>query len=296
MQALEHKHSYDFGRNWRSYTQIIDDRAIDGAKIGLSRLAPSEIIEGARFLDIGCGSGIHAVAATMLGADVTAIDRDEQAVRTARALFAHYGLVGNVSRRSVFEIELGRFDIVYAWGSLHHTGDLWRALDRACSHVGPGGLLIVAVYDHTPLCRAWQIEKRMYSRLPPWARALPRALFGSALLARLALSSKRSPREILASYWTKRGMDFWHDVDDWLGGYPYQSATNAEVIRFARARGFRLSDRSSTKRTIGLFGAGCCEYVFVQGNASTRSIPDPRFNAPPLSFCKRTVTASIAET
>jgi 2-polyprenyl-6-hydroxyphenyl methylase/3-demethylubiquinone-9 3-methyltransferase len=35
-------------------------------------------------------------------------------------------------------------------------------------------------------------------------------------------------------------MDFWYDVIDWVGGYPYESATIEEMTTFVQARGFTL--------------------------------------------------------
>lgn len=37
-----------------------------------------------------------------------------------------------------------------------------------------------------------------------------------------------------------RGMDFYYDVVDWVGGYPYEYATRAEVINLLEARKFAL--------------------------------------------------------
>ena len=38
-----------------------------------------------------------------------------------------------------------------------------------------------------------------------------------------------------------RGMDFWHDVRDWVGGFPYEYATAGEVFTYMRDRhGFEL--------------------------------------------------------
>ena len=42
---------------------------------------------------------------------------------------------------------LGTFDVVYSWGVLHHTGDMWKALEHAHMATAPGGLLALALYN-----------------------------------------------------------------------------------------------------------------------------------------------------
>jgi hypothetical protein len=61
-------------------------------------------------------------------------------------------------------------------------------------------------------------------------------------------------------------MNWDHDIVDWLGGYPYESATPDEVISFVTSMGFRFrSSRLVNKRmSIGVFGSGCAEYVFTR--------------------------------
>jgi 2-polyprenyl-6-hydroxyphenyl methylase/3-demethylubiquinone-9 3-methyltransferase len=57
-------------------------------------------------------------------------------------------------------------------------------------------------------------------------------------------------------------MNFSHDVHDWLGGFPYETATATEIhdrvcsMGFIEERSFRLP------KTLGLFGSGCHEFVF----------------------------------
>ena len=41
---------------------------------------------------------------------------------------------------------LGPVDIVYTWGVLHHTGDVWQAIHNAQLPLAEDGLLLVAVY------------------------------------------------------------------------------------------------------------------------------------------------------
>ena len=66
------------------------------------------------------------------------------------------------------------------------------------------------------------------------------------------------------NYGTCRGMDFYNDVHDWLGGYPYQSiAPKACRAMFARL-GF-LVERDFVIRMKflhGLFGSGYDGYAF----------------------------------
>jgi hypothetical protein len=44
---------------------------------------------------------------------------------------------------------LGTFAVVYSWGVLHHTGQMWQALDNAGLPVKRGGKLFIAIYDDT---------------------------------------------------------------------------------------------------------------------------------------------------
>lgn len=59
-------------------------------------------------------------------------------------------------------------------------------------------------------------------------------------------------------------MNFWHDMIDWLGGYPYESATPEEIKRFFSELGFQMVAEYNTDpvKACSLFGCGCAEYVF----------------------------------
>lgn len=58
-------------------------------------------------------------------------------------------------------------------------------------------------------------------------------------------------------------MDVFHDVHDWMGGYPYESTTAAEVEAFMAQRGFELQKAVPWRvRLGGMLGSGCSEYMF----------------------------------
>jgi len=59
------------------------------------------------------------------------------------------------------------------------------------------------------------------------------------------------------NYKNGRGMNHWHDIIDWVGGYPYEVATPEEIFEFYKAKNFRLS-----KLKCGGVGLGCNEFVF----------------------------------
>jgi 2-polyprenyl-6-hydroxyphenyl methylase/3-demethylubiquinone-9 3-methyltransferase len=260
---LEVESHFKFGKNWKDFSKGIDAESLEEAKRGLRRLFPGRELQGASFLDIGSGSGLHSVAASELGArEIIAIDIDEDSVDTTRRTLARYGITALVERRSVFEADnLGQFDVVYSWGVLHHTGDMWRAIHCAAQHVKPGGLLALALYQKRVTCAAWVVEKRFYTKCPRALQALIRGIYGAALLLGVAISG-RNPIRYYRGYKSSRGMSFWHDVHDWLGGYPYESSTPEETCAFVENMGFEPAMIAALKKSLGLFGTGCAEYVF----------------------------------
>lgn len=267
MTVAQPARTFDFGRNWQEYSASIDAEAIDAARQGLLGLIPEDRLRGSTFLDIGCGSGLHALAAARLGAQVTAIDVDPICVATTQALFAAQGVSADIRHMNALAMSaLGQFDVVYSWGVLHHTGDLWRAIDCAVDRVAPGGVFAMALYERTLLCPLWQQVKRLYSKLPALARLPIEAAFGALTLAGYCMKRRQGPGAFLRSYRQNRGMSFWHDIDDWLGGYPYQPASSAAVvIRHLAPHGFHCVRVHRGTPKFGLFGAGCCQFLFHDG-------------------------------
>jgi predicted RNA methylase len=258
---------FAFGKNWASYAALIDKAQIDEAKKGLLRLISPEDLIGKSFLDIGCGSGLHALAAIQLGARrLMAIDIDPDCIGTTRTLISNnnVSVPWSVETKSVFELDAKRqgvFDIVYAWGVLHHTGSMWEAVNKAASMVAPHGLLVVALYRRTYMDRFWKIEKRLYAHAPRFIQDFMRAGYVAAFRLAMFLTGKQF-RDYIAGYKSSRGMDYFHDVHDWLGGYPYETALAAEVKNKLAVLGFKPERIFARPMSIGLFGSGCDEYVY----------------------------------
>lgn len=261
---LEQKSHFAFGQNWASYAKLVTETQVEEATVSLRRLAGGNL-EGKRFLDIGCGSGLHALAALRLGAsEVVAVDIDPDSVATTRELLQIRagGQPWSATVGSVFELQrdsIGVFDVVYSWGVLHHTGDMSRALRAAAGLVALGGEFIFALYRRTRLCWFWKLEKRWYAGASGAAQARARWIY--TRLFRLAKGA--SFNSYVADYGKERGMDFYHDVHDWLGGWPYESISPAETDQLMHQLGMRqLRAFAHPVRTNGLFGSGCDEYVY----------------------------------
>lgn len=269
LKALESH--FRFGENWSRYSRLIDEERVALAVDSLRRLSGADDLAGRTFLDIGCGSGLHAVAAARLKASrIVALDIDPDSVNTTRQVLQEHapGTDAQVQQLSVFETDpqkLGRFDVVYSWGVLHHTGSMHEALRKAAALLNPGGIFIFALYRKTPLCWFWTREKKWYAHAPEASQERFRNLYIGTKRVVYTLSGRSFDRYI-ANYGQRyRGMDFYHDVHDWLGGYPYESITPRAAERFMKTLGLELVREFTRPGWYSLFGSGCNEYVYARG-------------------------------
>lgn len=253
---------FQFGRNWASYAELIGEHEIAEAAKGLHRLLPPEVLKGRTFLDIGSGSGLHSLAAIRTGvARVLALDIDPDSTATTRKTLTRFaGATPWVAEtRSVFDLDpqaIGRFDIVYSWGVLHHTGDMMHAIERAAALVAPGGRFAFALYRRTRLDWFWVREKRWYKAASPRGQRVAQSIYTGAFRAASLLTGRKAN--------PTRGMEYRHDLHDWLGGYPYESILANEVDAFMSGLGFVSEKVFARPRSLGLFGSGCDEYVYVR--------------------------------
>ena len=261
---------FEFGKNWSAFLEVLDEERIFKAEQSLREMLEAETLAGKTFLDIGSGSGLFSLAARRLGAKVFSFDYDSHSFACTKELKKRFFAedenwqIEQASALDANYVEsLGKFDIVYSWGVLHHTGEMWKGLENAALAVKDGGKLFIAIYNDTgSQAQRWKWIKKTYCKLP---RALktPFAVLTVApdeAKRLLNFTAKGKPFEYVR-YWTNyrnaRGMNRWYDIIDWVGGYPYEVATPDEIFEFYKAKGFRL-----TKLKTGGVGLGCNEFVF----------------------------------
>ncbi|CAE8606483.1 unnamed protein product [Polarella glacialis] len=287
--------TFDFGANWHNYLdEILRDDDQLNTRLVITRnqlrhdfgLHGEHAFRGRSFLDIGCGSGIHSLAAYTLGASVFSIDalngsvdstvflRGKMLVPPSRTESTRSSeCQGECLSNQSWHIQQGsilepyawskgeRFDLVYAWGSLHHTGSTWHALKNTIQLVKPAGRLFLALYAHELYSDhdEWLKLKKQYVEASPRHKKMISYAFLYASLREkiepaLAEEMQNIPalnrtdyshfhvvlrivEALVNNHTLSRGMDLFTDAEDWIGGYPMEWVETVDICQLLHAKG-----------------------------------------------------------
>lgn len=260
---------FDFGENWKNYSErALSVKLFKIAKTDFLKLSQGYRLKNRSFLDIGFGQGLVLLIAADAGAKVVGCEINVKLksvfAENKRRFFKKINykipiIIGSIlDEKVVKKIKANcpnrktkKFDFVYSWGVLHHTGKMWEAIEKSCCLVNKKGHLIISIYNRHWSSPFWKIIKYVYNFSPEILRRLMIIVF-YLIIAIVKFAFLRKNPFVL-----KRGMNFYYNVIDWVGGYPYEYASTKEIKKFVEQKGFKL-----VKLIKAEVPTGCNEFIF----------------------------------
>lgn len=149
---------------------------------------PDEV-KGKAVLDSGCGTGIFSIIFAKNGAgQVTGIDISPGSLGTAESLKQKFNLTNaRFEQQDMLHLPYAdaAFDIVWAWGTVHHTTDPLGAIDGLMRVLKPGGSILLAIYKKTKVTWIHEIIRRTLIKTPRFSwnfLAKVMAFFGTPIV------------------------------------------------------------------------------------------------------------------
>lgn len=151
-----------FGLQWNTFrtTQLDSHTGLTISRDRLVRIAGGslDVFKGKKTLEAGCGAGRFTEIMLEAGASVFAVDLSNAVDANYQncARFDHY----YVAQADILNLPVKpeQFEVVVCIGVIQHTPDPEATIRMLCSHVKPGGLLLIDHYTYghpaTPV-RRW---------------------------------------------------------------------------------------------------------------------------------------------
>jgi len=270
--AYRSKNHFSFGKNWQMFLKTLDSDRIENAKKSLTEFLGGESnVRGKTFVDIGCGSGLFSLAAHKLGASkILSVDVDDFSVACATHLRekennpVNWEIKKGSALDEKFISSLGKFDIVYSWGVLHHTGEMYRAFDNIVGLMDSKSVFYTAIYGRSNnkfggTSNFWLKVKKTYNNSGDLVKRLMNYIYVAYYFLD-KLATAQNPIKTIREYQKTRGMNWYNDIIDWLGGYPYEFAAPDEIINYFGKKGLYC------KKLKYEYGLACHEYLLVKAD------------------------------
>lgn len=213
----------------------------------IPQLIASTEPQGKSVLEIGVGNGADGILFSQSGARYTGVDLTETALRSARKHFELLGLRGTFQIENAERLSFpdDSFDIIYAYGVLHHTPNPTRAIQEVYRVLRPGGTALIMLYNKHSF--NYYIRIMAYMRLRVLARIISRATRWAHDRSSLApIESVRGNRDL--RIWQLHYQNFLREGWSYLGAKRFihhctDGPTCPVAYVFTRAKARKLFSR-----------------------------------------------------